>query len=373
MRRRGVDERAQSRGDTARFLGLTGRGGWLVAGLFLITQLTLAFTSNARLALTPPDLGALAILVAITVIVMFPGPYPLSHVWSIVIVLGVAAIVALVNSVLPVKGWPGYESWQFGAITMVLLALGLRGRNIWAWTGMLLATALTVCWTVSTGQGVLAGINLIDRNAGTLLIGTVFSIGIRRSIRWITSLNLAEQRQASDEAFARATLQQRRDAMEALNAIAVPALMTIADDRMPSVAERDDFLVLEASLRDAVRAPGLAREPLASTVRLARMSGREVVLLDDDEAQGSTDADRDSLLAMASGRLSATSAKHVTIRLFTPPDAAVALTMVEDATPPVLMLPSGSPEIHGLGVAGSNRDNSWVGRTSDDVMGSATH
>jgi hypothetical protein len=337
VKRRGLDERAQSRGDTARFLGLTGPGGWLVAGLFLVTQLTLAFTSNAQLALTPPDLSALIILIAITVIVMFPGPYPLSHLWSIVIVIGVAAIVTLVNSVLPVKGWPGYESWQFGAVTMILLALGLRGRNAWAWVGMFLTTALTVYWTMSTGQGILSGISLIDRNAGTLLIGTVFSVGIRRSIRWITSLHLAEHRQASEEAFARARLLQRRNAMESLNAIAVPALMTIADKSMPSEPVREDFLVIEAGLRDAVRAPGLAREPLASTVRFARMRGQEVVLLDDDGSEESASAEGDSLLEAASARLRSTSAKRVTIRLFAQPDASVALTMVEDANSPVLI------------------------------------
>lgn len=337
MRPRAVNERAQSRGDTARFLGLTGPGGWLVAGLFLATQLILAFTSNARLALTPPDLTALIILIAITVIVMFPGPYPLSHLWSTVIVAGVGAIVALVNSVLPVKGWPGYESWQFGAVTMVLLALGLRGRNTWAWVGMILTTALTVYWTVSTGQGVLSGINLVDRNAGTLLIGTVFSIGIRRSIRWIASLHLAEHRQASDEAYASARLQQRRDAMEELNLIAVPALTTIADDGRPSRATREDFLVIEAGLRDTVRAPGLAREPLASTVRLARIRGQEVVLLDDDESDAPAGEERDALLAAASSWLSLTSAKHVTIRLVAQPDSVVALTMVDDSNPPVLV------------------------------------
>jgi hypothetical protein len=333
------DERAQSRGDTARFLGLTGPGGWVVAALFLVTQFTLAFTANLGLALTAPNLIALAILVVITVIVMFPGPYPLSHQWSAVIVIGVGAIVALVNSILPITGWPGYSSWQFGAITMVLLALGLRGRNLWAWAGMILATALTLCWTVSTGQGVLAGINLIDRNAGTLFIGTVFSVGIRRSIRWITSLNVAEQRQAADEAFARATLQHRKSAMEALDAIAVPALTTIAGDRMPSAKDREDFLVIEASLRDAVRAPSLAREPLASTVRLARLRGAEVVLLDDDESQLATDDERDSLLATASARLGSTTARHVTIRLFAATNARVALTMVEDASAPLLLQP----------------------------------
>jgi hypothetical protein len=337
MRGEGLDEKAQSRGDTARFLGLTGPGGWLVAGLFLVTQLTLAFTSNAQIALTPPDLAALVILIAITVIVMFPGRYPLSHLWSIVIVVGVAAIVALVNSVLPVDGWPGYESWQFGAVTMILLALGLRGRNTWAWVGMLLTTAITLEWTVTTGQGVLSGINLVDRNAGTLLIGTVFSIGIRRSIRWITSLQLAEHRQATDEAFARARLEQRRDAMESLDAIAVPALTAIADERTPSAHARADFLVIEAGLRDAVRAPGLAREPLASAVRLARMRGQEVVLLDDDDSDQPAGTARDSLLEAASLRLRSTAANRVTIRLLAQSDAVVALTMVEDENSPVLI------------------------------------
>jgi hypothetical protein len=333
----GLDVKAQSRGDTARFLGLTGPGGWLVAGLFLVTQLTLAFTSDPRTALTLPDLGALAILIVITVIVMFPGRYPLPHVWSIVIVAGVAAIVALVNSVLPVAGWPGYEAWQFGAVTMVLLALGLRGRNAWAWIGMLLTTAITVDWTLSTGQGLLTGINLIDRNAGTLLIGTVFSVGIRRSIRWITALHLAEHRAAANEAFARSRLQQRREAMESLNAIAVPALSSIADDRIPSEALRAEFLVIEAGLRDAVRAPGLAREPLTSTVRLARMRGQEVVLLDDGESAESPSPRRDALVEAASARLSRTSAQHVTIRLFAQSDVDVALTVVEDANSPVLI------------------------------------
>ena len=60
---------------------------------------------------------------------------------------------------------------------------------------------------------------------------------------------------------ARASLEQRRIAMESVNAIAVPALTTIADESMPSSGNRADFLVIEAGLRDAVRAPGLAREP----------------------------------------------------------------------------------------------------------------
>jgi hypothetical protein len=337
MTAREADEKAQSRGDTARFLGLTGPGGWVVAALFLATQLILAFTSNARVALSPPDLAALIILIVITVIVMFPGRYPLPHLWSILIVVGVGAIVALVNSVLPVTGWPGYESWQFGAVTLVLLALGLRGRNAWAWVGMLLTTAITIDWTVSTGQGLLSGVDLVDRNAGTLFIGTVFSIGIRRSIRWITALHLAEHHQATGEAFARASLEQRRIAMESVNAIAVPALTTIADESMPSSGDRADFLVIEAGLRDAVRAPGLAREPLASTVRLARMRGQEIVLLDDDGSDVSPSRVHDSLLEAASQRLSRTSAKRVTIRLFARPDDVVALTLVEDASSPILI------------------------------------
>jgi hypothetical protein len=330
-----MDDRSR---DGARYLGLTGRGAWAIAALFVVTQWVLAYSANWQIANEPADVVALFTLTGLAVIMVVPGRYPVPRSWAAIAVAGVAAITALVNSVLPSHGWPGYSSWQFGANTFVLMALALRGRNLWAWLGMFVMAALTIGWTVSSGDGVLAGIDLVDRNAATLLIGTFFALGIKRSIRSMNSFNETIARQAADEASARAALRERNEALSQLESSAMVALRDIAAERALSSSERRRLLSMEAMLRDRIRATSLAREPLLSAVARARERGAEVLLLDDVGTDPNGDDDRSALLSWAAAHLDEHHVASTVIRLSRDAQSAAVLAIVDDAGAPVEMV-----------------------------------
>jgi hypothetical protein len=60
-------------------------------------------------------------------------------------------------------------------------------------------------------------------------------------------------------------------------------------------------------------------------------------LFDDDASSDAETREYQSLLEAASERLSATSARRITIRLYVRIDGAVALSVVEDADSPLLI------------------------------------
>jgi hypothetical protein len=267
--------------DVDRALGLTGRGARVLAALFILTQATLAITADAVSTRSWPGALALGLLTAAAVLVVMPGPFPMRRSWTLVVIGVVVVTTILVESGLPTTGRPGYAAWHFGANTFLLLAVGLRGRSGWARLGMALMAGITAAWSVTTGQGVLPAIELIDRQAATLLIGTLFAFGLRRTMHSLQAGAADRLERAAAEESASAALHVRGERLARLEKNVVPSLRSIAAGAELTDADKSELLIIEARLRDTIRGGILAVEPLITSATEARRRGVDLVVLDD--------------------------------------------------------------------------------------------
>lgn len=268
--------------NTAAMLALTGRTARLVLLLYITCQATLAVTGGGDPMRTWQGVLAFVMVMGISVLTVTPDRYPIRLSWTAAIVVVVVASSALIVWQLRTDGsWPGYSAWYIGANTFLLLALGLRGRYIWAWVGMAAMVATTVAWSVTTGQGPWHGASLVIKEAGLLAIGTFFAIGLGRTARRIQALQRAETATIAQAHAEQARAGERDRQLERLQSIAVPVLEKIASQGASTPVERTGYLALEGALRDGIRARTLAVEPLVSAALAARSRGVEVLLLDD--------------------------------------------------------------------------------------------
>jgi hypothetical protein len=197
-------------------------------------------------------------------------------------------VLGLVIAITILSAWnlanpqdAGYSNWYLGAVTFVLLVLAVRGRAGFAWLGFGVLAVVALSSTISTEQSFAAAAGDLARQGGTLVIGTLFAVTFRRSARIIRTIQARQvDRIATDAAIAAAT-RERAEQSTRLEAFARPALQRIADGRPLSEAERHAMALLEAELRDGIRAAGFNTPAITRAVRDARERGVHVALVDD--------------------------------------------------------------------------------------------
>jgi hypothetical protein len=271
----------KSRTDVAKLIHLAGPVTNVLLAVFIVTQLILAVSTLGGVLNPWVCVLALIIDLGAAVLMTRPGPYPMPLHVCFTVVGAVIVSTALVCWQLPPTGWPGYASWPFGANSFLLLFMCLRWRIGYAWIGMGAMTIVTVVWTTTTGQGWTQAIGLIDGQAGNLLIGTLFAIGIERTARRIAEFNAARGRHEASQAAAEAITAERSKQIARLDADARPVLELIAGGTDFPQEQRAELLILEAALRDGIRAARLSIEPVIGRARDARRRGVELLLLDD--------------------------------------------------------------------------------------------
>ncbi|KQV06361.1 hypothetical protein [Leifsonia sp. Root112D2] len=267
--------------DATDLLQLTSFRARLVLLLFIATQVLL--TIVALNLVTTPWRSILALVLvsfaAALLTVRVADAYPLSLVLVIFAIVVTSTLLVTWN--LPDSGPLGYAGWHWGAITFVLFVLALRERILWAWASFAAMAALSIAWAVSVGRGLGGGIDLIDRHAGLLLIATLFALALRRTSRRIDALAATQIEVAEREAASRTILAEQAEQTATLDTLARPALEAIASDAPLTESDRRDFVLLEALLRDRLRAAALLTPAITRAVQDARRNGVEVVLLDD--------------------------------------------------------------------------------------------
>jgi hypothetical protein len=296
-------------GSVTEILRITSSGGRALVIVFIIVNLILSTATLGQVYLPFPTIAANVLVAIAAIVVSLPAAEPLPLTRSFGIVGVVAITTALVDWNIPPEASPTYSSWHLGANTLVLLFLGLRGRSGLAWLGFALMSAITIAWTVQTGSIHLVG--LLPNQVGTLLVGTLFAVALRRTSKRITELHAEQAALASAESAARAAAEERSRQAAHLNTVARPSLERIAAGAPYSNEDRDSWLRLESSVRDSLRAPALNILKLTEAADNARARGVEVTLLDDSAGQVSSDHDRDMIAdaiieqldEMSSGRL----------------------------------------------------------------------
>ncbi|MDM4762399.1 hypothetical protein QT381_05190 [Galbitalea sp. SE-J8] len=207
------------------------------------------------------------------------------------------AVLVLVTGITLGMAWnitdvaaPGYANWHLGAITFMMFVLAARGRVAFSWLGFGIMAALSILSTVSTGQAIGAAIGDLARQAGTLVIGTVFALSLRRAARTIRTIQGRQVDRIASEAAVAAAERERSSQSARLERYARPALERIADGAPLTASERRSMALLEAELRDGIRAAGFNTPAIVNAVRSARERTVHVALVDD---RGAPLADED--------------------------------------------------------------------------------
>ena len=231
------------------------------------------------------------------------------------------AIVSIVAVVTAISCWniadvehPGYTTWPLGAMTFLLFVLALRGRRGWAWVGFALLAAVSIVTGVFSDQDGLMVINDVARQSGTLLLGTLFALVLRRSSQTITAIQSNQLTRTTVAAASAAATRERAAQNARLERDARPALERILQPQPLSADEQQHFSLLEATLRDGIRASGFSSERIAEATRAARQRGLTVVLLDDRGGE-LVDGERDIVEAALLEQLTGTAEGAITARL----------------------------------------------------------
>ncbi|WP_245665333.1 hypothetical protein [Nocardia sienata] len=305
-------------------LGMRGRAGWFfLAGL--ATTITLYMLPTFRVvppAQAGPALAAL--LVGAAIALLAPGE-PLPRPATVaVLVVGPAAVV---STNLNVYDGAIREPWAAFAFSYVLAVLALRGRIGAAWSG-----AAAVAATLAVADIVL------DVGLGSLFVpiialctlagASVCALILRPTQRSLRLLHEDAAMRAAAEATMAAEHSERIRQLTRLDRIARPVLERIARGAELSDAEREQCRLLEAELRDSLRAPQLMTDRLGAAARAARSRGVEVLLLDDGGFTEVPEAIRAQVVRLAIQALEAAAEGAVTVRVLPAGRRTVATVLV---------------------------------------------
>ncbi|MGW0353382.1 hypothetical protein A5780_18055 [Nocardia sp. 852002-20019_SCH5090214] len=308
-------------------LGLRGPTAWLFLVL-LEGTITLYMVRNLDSTTALPAVTALIVMVVGGALVLVVPGDPLP--WTVTIFVAAAGPVATaLTSVAPGIPETRQMVWTTFATSYVLAVLVLRGRMGTAWLGVAgVAVVIGV-------DGARAWLNASAIVAAIVPIGTVIAISVFAQIMRPTQRSLRGLREeASAQAAAEATMAaadgERTRQLERLDRVARPILERIADGAVLTVGEREQCRLLEAELRDGLRAPQLMTEELSGAARGARARGVEVVLLDDGGFADAPKWLRERVIDVATRELDAANAGSVTVRIL-PPGRRVLSTVLAQA------------------------------------------
>jgi hypothetical protein len=225
----------------------------------------------------------------------------------------------------------GHSQWYFGAGTVALFFVSLRGHRLLAWVGFIPLAAVIAVWGATTDTGLVDALALIGRQVPVLLTGTLLATSLSRSGKAIARLTAEASRRSATAAAAEATAVERNARLAVLDSVATPLLARIVDGAPLTSEDRQEFALAEAALRDGLRARSLSVPAVIDAVRDARRRGVGVVLLDDSSPGSVTAEDLERVVQAIVAAVRAARDGRVTARLL-PPGREVVATIVVDGS-----------------------------------------
>ncbi len=330
--------------DVRELLGLRTTAAKTVVAAYVATFALVAWSTN------PPGGGwfefAAWIVVSIGAVglVWVPGD-PLPAPTTAYLTLSGPIAVNLIFAVAPVPIDGLLQLWPLAASTAIYTYMCVRGRTVWAWIGMATVLASCMLWAERTGQGAANGLSMSAINLAPLLMATFFAWTIRPAARDIFALRRQATVRVAAEAADTAVLDERDAQLTRLDDLARPLLERITKVDLLTSQERLDCHLLEAHLRDTLRAPALAVPHIAAEARAARTRGVEVILLDDHTLDTAPEEVRERVIAVAADALNRARSGTLTIRIL-PPGRDVLVTIVHSTCDDIVRLeydPDGHP------------------------------
>lgn len=317
--------------DIRDLIGMRSRFASALVALYIFACFLCAGSTLQRVTASwPIFLAALLCSIGAVVLIATPGdPMFLRHAVAVA-AIGPASC-GLVFSSIPVPVANSLQTWTLGMSVVLYTVMCVRGRIVLAWIGLASTIAVTIYWAVVTGQGAGYGIAFGVLNTAPLLMSTFFALTLRPLSRSIFDLRDQSTTRVASEAAAAAVLEERDSQLRRLDEMARPLLERTVTG--PDLDE-DDVLactLLEAELRDSLRARGLAHSSLRTAVRAARGRGVTVVLLDDVGVDLHPDV-RDALAKSATEHIDRIASGSATVRLLPAGRSALATMLVDSET-----------------------------------------
>ncbi|MEE4025394.1 hypothetical protein V1Y59_20075 [Gordonia sp. PKS22-38] len=157
------------------------------------------------------------------------------------------------------------------------------------WLGLAAEAVVYGWWGHSVGEPILGSAAIVAIAIAPLTMATLFSFTLRPTARAVFALRAQTMTQVARLAAEAAADDERATQVRMLDKVARPMLERIASGADLTADERIDCALLEAHLRDRLRAPLMSALDLDEPAYQARRNGVEVVFIDDfrvDTADG---------------------------------------------------------------------------------------
>lgn len=315
--------------DVSELVGFGTRRVRFVGAFFVTASLLLALLTLDSSRQPAGTLAAVGLLAGAVVLVVRGEREPFPPLSTLLVALIAPAATALGWWSLHSDGWEGtFATWFLGGTAFPLFALCLRGRIAAACAAHAAVVAVTLA---HLSPDVLLALELVVRYSILLVCGALFRVALSYAVRRMRSVRADRERLAARSAEQDGRFAEREQRVRLVADLAEPLLARVAAGEPYSPALARDAANIEAGIRDGLRAFGLVRDPLASTVRAARLRGVQVVLLDDSDGE-LDDATLDRVAVAAAAAFDRVGFGRVTVRLLPPGRDAVA-TVVADVDP----------------------------------------
>ncbi len=315
-------------GDVRDLLGMRRPAALVMTILYAAAFAILAWYSRPYVSPWWPEiLAVVGIAVAAVALVRSPGD-PVPPRWTALIALCTLIAPGAVFSVLPSHPPLPLLTWPIGAVVGIASYLAVRGRTLVGWAAMAVTTAIVATWSSSNGAGWLPGVMRCLPSVTVLLTATFFAATLRPAARQTVLLRERVTERHAAEAAAIAARQERERQLEHLNAVARPMLERLARGTELDDAARLECVLVEARLRDTLRAPGLLSDDVSAAAERARRHGVTVVLLDDGGLDGLAPQAVDRIRLRLARALEAVEGDGTLTARAVPPGRDTALTVL---------------------------------------------
>lgn len=226
--------------------------------------------------------------------------------------LAVACYLPLImNPIIAGAKHNTFATWYIGGLGVLLASTAVRGHRTLAWVSTGVVVTEVVVWgglTAITDSGLIGMVLLVGA-------GQAISFGLERAS--LEAKTLSEQARADATATAATSVQrlERKERAQLALESSLPMLQRIVAARGNlTESERVEARLAEASLRDEIRGRELINDRVREAVRLARIRGVEVVMLDEGGLDGADPGLRSNILDDVAATLDGLSFGKVTVR-----------------------------------------------------------
>ncbi|MGB3697066.1 MAG: hypothetical protein WBA05_06510 [Gordonia sp. (in: high G+C Gram-positive bacteria)] len=279
--------RRPPRSDAWTIMGM--RSPWTAVTAVAVISVAVVLGFAAGGVLSPIRyVAAMLVMLASVGVLLGAAADPLGR-WATAFIVSAppAAIAFAIPGLTPRAGM-AYATLT-GVAVIITGLLTVRGRPYWAWAGYVLGVVVELLAIRYAGPRP-ALLVVQAPNLTVQLIATVFAAIVRPRAQRIYALREGTEREAVARSAHEATLAVRDQQMTGLNEGARDLLDRIAAGHGLDAEQLERCRLVEARLRDRIRAPGFDNAPIAAAAWRARSAGVRVVLLDDLVADSRTAA-----------------------------------------------------------------------------------